>query len=233
MRGFVDRAGIPFVIGSVTHDFGPSGLSRYNSAVLIAPGSAEWMSYDKQLLVPFGEYIPLLKIVPALLWLTPFHDGYVPGLTAGGSQKWFDVNNVRYAPLICFEDSSPDLVRRAFVGEGRSHPPDVLLNITNDGWFRGTAEHQTHLAVSVFRAVECRAPLARAVNTGISGLIDGNGVIRERLPQEKSKALTVDVPLDDRSSLYILGGDWLPLSCAAITIGLVPLAWIRRRRASP
>ena len=86
-----------------------------------------------------------------------------------------------------------------------------------------------HLAVSVFRTVEHRVPLARAVNTGISALIDGNGEIRDALPRQTESVLNVSIPLDDRTSTYTVLGDWLGLSCLAVTIGLVPMGYLRPR----
>ncbi len=87
-----------------------------------------------------------------------------------------------------------------------------------------------HLAIAAFRAVEHRVPLARAVNTGLSALIDGNGQIRATLPKEVDDVLSVTVPLDDRTSLYSRWGDWFGLSCLAITIGFVPIGIVRKPR---
>ena len=67
----------------------------------------------------------------------------------------------------------------------------MLVNLSNDGWFHGSSELDMHLAVSVFRTIEHRVPLARAVNTGISALIDGNGEIRDTLPRLTETVLTV------------------------------------------
>jgi apolipoprotein N-acyltransferase len=87
-----------------------------------------------------------------------------------------------------------------------------------------------HLAIGVFRAVEHRVPFARAVNTGLSALVDGNGEIRATLPKSTEGVLSVTVPLDDRRSFYSRTGDWVGLSCLAVTIGLVPLGVIRKAR---
>ena len=228
LRRVADMNRIPMMVGTITYDFSDLGLNKYNSAILVEPDRAIQHRYHKQSLVAFGEYIPFLKVLPILLRLTPFTDGYVPSLSAGLRPISMESRGVRYAPLICFEDTVPDLARQSASGK---NPPDVLVNLTNDGWFRGSPEHQAHLAVSVFRSVECRVPLARAVNTGISALIDGDGRIRETIPRETTRVLNVSVPLDDRSSLYLAGGDWLPLGCSAVTLGLIPLAFLRGRRA--
>ncbi len=85
-----------------------------------------------------------------------------------------------------------------------------------------------HLAIGVFRAIENRVPLARSVNTGLSALVDGNGEIVESLAKESKGVLSVTVPLDKRTSYYSRWGDWLGLTCLAISIGLLPMGWLRR-----
>ena len=124
-------------------------------------------------------------------------------------------------------------------------PIDVLVNLTNDGWFHGSSELDQHLITAAFRAVECRIPMVRAVNTGISAVIDGDGAIREpevfidgdarknpdkpprttaRDPKtgawykQLNAALVHTVPLDSRKSLYVKYGDWFAMLCAAATL---------------
>ena len=229
MESLTRASGIPMVVGTATYDFSKRKIDRFNSAILFRPNSQKTESYYKQSLVPFGEYVPFVQAMPWLLALTPYPDGYVPSLTPGSGPLTFEAKKYRFAPIICFEDTVPGLVR-GFFRRSREKTPDVLVNLTNDGWFRGTSEHQVHLAISVFRAVECRAPLVRAVNTGISAVIDGNGEIQAMLPASTSSVLIKQVPLDPRSSLYILGGDWLPIACLVMTVGCVvlSLAWNRQ-----
>src|SRR5205085_7228468 len=109
-----------------------------------------------------------------------------------------------------------------YVRPGDEPPVDFLVNISNDGWFDGTSEHEEHLAISRFRAVECRRALARAVNMGISAVIDGNGRV-VALPaatwadsKKMAAVVTAAVPIDTRGSLYAAWGDWLPGLCAAL-----------------
>jgi len=110
-----------------------------------------------------------------------------------------------------------------------------VLNISNDGWFRGSSEHDIHLATSVFRAIENRVPLARAVNTGVSALVDGNGRVIAALPKITEGVLSVTVPLDDRVTLYSEWGDWLGITCLTLTLTLIPaclLQTVRSRRSA-
>jgi apolipoprotein N-acyltransferase len=99
---------------------------------------------------------------------------------------------------------------------------DFLVNMTNDGWFHGSSELDQHLITAKFRCVECRTPMVRAVNTGISAFIDGDGIVRKQAEGLKTRgpksdeAIVVDhVPLDSRHSLYVAGGDWFAGLCLA------------------
>ncbi|HEY2252961.1 MAG TPA: nitrilase-related carbon-nitrogen hydrolase, partial [Planctomycetaceae bacterium] len=99
---------------------------------------------------------------------------------------------------------------------------DFLVNLTNDGWFHGSSELDQHLITAAFRCVECRTPMVRAVNTGISAFIDGDGVVRNKARGFKTEgpkqdeAVVIDVvPLDSRRSLYLAGGDWFAGACLA------------------
>jgi apolipoprotein N-acyltransferase len=176
-------------------------------------------------LVPFGEYIPFLKFLPFLAALSPYQGGTLPSLSPGPGPVRFDLAGAVAAPIICFEDTIPHVVRRYWTDGGQQ--PELLLNLTNDGWYEDSAEHEVHLLVAALRSIELRTPMVRAVNTGISAVIDGNGHITARLPIVTPGALVAMTPLDDRQSLYSQWGDWLPLTCFAIVIGWVPLSWTR------
>ncbi|GIW81758.1 MAG: apolipoprotein N-acyltransferase 1 [Gemmatales bacterium] len=205
----------------------PEHGRRFNSAVLIRyannpplflPKKPPFhLRYDKMHRVPFGEFIPLATFLPWLNRFAPYDYDYV--VDAGETFTRFPLRHYRFGVVICFEDTDPRLAR-AYVRDD-TEAVDFLINISNDGWFIGSEEHDEHLAICRFRAVECRRSIARAVNMGISALIDGNGRIVQALPKKSAGVLTVAVPLDRRTSLYARWGDWLPWSCAAlILIGL-------------
>src|SRR4029077_7972907 len=144
---------------------------------------------------------------------------------AGQACAVFDLKGFRFSPIICFEDTVPQLVRTIVTTttqETSSGPKriDFLVNLTNDGWFHGSSELDQHLITAAFRCVECRTPMGRAVNTGISAFIDGDGVVRRKAVNPKTgqskqvEAVVVDtVPLDSRRSPYLAGGDWFPGAC--------------------
>jgi apolipoprotein N-acyltransferase len=253
LHEWTDRIGVPMLVGTVTYDHRPAGLSRYNSAILFRPGDAAIQSYHKMHLVPFGEYVPLIGVFPWLTVFTPYSNGYIPSLTPGREPLWLTLGPYRLATAICFEDTVPHVVRRFFSHAPDGRHPDLVLNLSNDGWFHDSSEHAMHLVVSVFRAIENRVPLARAANTGVSAIVDGNGRVTASLPTLRENSLSVsapstrritptnpspgylqdtligEVPLDDRESLYSHWGDWLGLTCLAITLGLGPLSWFEAR----
>ncbi|MGO9597253.1 MAG: apolipoprotein N-acyltransferase [Isosphaeraceae bacterium] len=229
LHALADQAGVPMLVGANSYNHMPVRLSKYNSALLFQPAVRAISTYNKIHLVPFGEFIPFLETLPWLTVFTPYRNGYIPSLTFGREPVLLSLGPYRMAIAICFEDTVPHVVRRFFHENPGDRQPDMLVNMSNDGWFQGSSELDMHLAVSVFRTIEHRVPLARAVNTGISALIDGNGEIRDTLPRLTERVLSITVPLDDRTSNYTAWGDWLGSTCLAVTIGLVPLGLLRRR----
>ncbi len=181
------KAGAAVVLGIDRFQAMPGRLRHFNSAVWATPHRGVAGTYDKMHRVIFGEYVPLRESLPWLASFSPIPDEL--GLTAGTHAVSFNSKHGPMLPVICFEDTVPHLVRdvvhSSWNGQatGNNLPdqsrPACLLNLTNDGWFHGSSELDQHLITSLFRAVECRTPLVRAVNTGISAVIDGDGVIRE------------------------------------------------------
>src|SRR5262249_11592277 len=136
---------------------------RYNSAVLIAPDGRVAGRYDKIHRVPLGEYVPLRDVLPSVIVkaLEPYDFEY--DITAGRAHTRFPLKTAAgaytFGAVICYEDTMPDRARPYGV------PPaaDFVVNPSNDGWFNGSAEHEEHLAICRFRAVESRRAYARAV----------------------------------------------------------------------
>ena len=117
-------------------------------------------------------------------------------------------------PDICYESVLSHVIRRqvnTLRQQGRN--PEILVNVTNDGWFWGSSELEMHLACGVFRAVECRMPLLIAANTGISAWIDGDGRLRARAPLHATDSILAEVRVDSRGSFYFRHGDILAGIC--------------------
>ena len=150
--------------------------AEYNSALLLVKGKPI-DRYDKIHLVPLGEYIPFRHTIPLMKELSPYDFDY--SVESGWQHTRFPLTGqyqncpYTFGVAICYEDTDPDVTRP--YGGGSQPPVDFILNTSNDGWFNGTSEHEEHLAISRFRAIECRRCVARSVNMGISAVIDPNG----------------------------------------------------------
>jgi apolipoprotein N-acyltransferase len=214
--------GKPLILGIDTVHGTRSGVERYNSALFLDPQARELGRYDKVHPVMFGEYVPLGKTFPWLYRLTPLPTG----LDAGTRPVSVTIGQARYSANICYEDTVPHLIAaqvRALATENAE--PDVLVNLTNDGWFWGSTELDLHLANAVFRAVECRKPLVIAANTGFSASIDSCGRILAQGPRRDSDIVIAPVRLDRRSSVYLAWGDLpagvcLAAVCALAIVGI-------------
>jgi apolipoprotein N-acyltransferase len=228
-------------------------MRQYNSALLMSAMGDALDIYDKIHPVPFGEYVPLRDWLPFMNNLAPYDTDY--SVRIGEKRTRFQLGAYRFGVIICNEDTDPFLARQYGRAEPDGPAVDFLVNISNDGWFDGSSEHAEHLAISRFRAIEARRPLARAVNMGISAVIDSNGrvqtpkafegpggaktwaVVEEKgripdLPEENWKdftkvqgVLVATIPLDSRTSLYAWAGDWLPSGCWLLVGGV----WLWRK----
>jgi apolipoprotein N-acyltransferase len=200
---------------------------RFNSAAFVSAEGELLSVYDKMHLVMFGEYVPLFSFWPSLYKLTPMGEG----LTSGERAVAEKIGGVWVSPSICYETVIPHLFRRQIKQlRGADREPDVLVNLTNDGWFWGSSELDLHLICGVFRAVECRKPLVIAANTGFSAWIDGEGRIVEQGPRRETGYIVADVELDGRRSFYLEYGGWLELLYVAPCV-LLALVGIAGRRS--
>jgi apolipoprotein N-acyltransferase len=221
VNGFTaGKPGLNFLVG--TDDFDEK--DSYNAAVLLTDNGKGPQAYHKIHLVPFGEYIPLRHSFPLFAW---FAGGMVPGdFKAGTEYTVLETQNppVKIAPLICFEDTVGDLTRR-FVLKGAQ----VLVNITNDGWFQKTEGAEQHLANAVFRAVETRRPLVRAANTGITCFVDACGRVTQTAPPFTESMLTGSIKIQQPTTLYfyVKYGDYIPISLLAFTCIYITIFFLR------
>lgn len=219
---------VPLILGGTTLRLGPHRPQRLNSALLIDERGQLADVYHKMHPVMFGEYAPGGRLIPWVYELMPIPDG----LTAGERPVVFRVNSLSLTPSICYENSVPHLIRRQVATlrrEGRE--PDVLLTLSNDGWFRGSSELDLHLICGQFRAVELRKPALIAANTGFSAHIDGNGRLLARGPRRDTEVLVRSVRPDGRESLYAKIGDVPANACLLLCAGLVVFGIFRRERA--
>jgi apolipoprotein N-acyltransferase len=174
VKFFQDRWHSNVLLGLNAHVGSPPEKGpRYNSAVLLGKDGIAHGRYDKMHRVPFGEYVPFKEALPWMNVFAPYDFDY--SIRSGDRFTRFPLGNLHFGVLICYEDTDPFLARQYVQPQKGEPEADFLVNVSNDGWFRGTSEHEEHLAICRFRAVECRRPVVRSVNMGISAVIDGNG----------------------------------------------------------
>ena len=197
----------------------------YNAALLVSDGGERVQVYRKLHLVPFGEYVPGRHRVPLLARIV---GDQVPGdFKAGKEYTVFALTtgDVQVAPLICFEDTIGELTRQ-FVLPSETNPgANLLVDITNDGWFLHSAGSHQHLANAIFRCVETRRPMVRAANTGVTCFINQFGRVTQMLRDETGSTFTegvltgeIKVPTEHELTFYTRHGELCAKFCAVITL---------------
>ena len=229
--------GRPVIFGAL---YRTAGGDLRNSAFLAGPGGEAGSArreyairgrYDKLHAVPGSEYIPFRSIAPeglvrAVSAAVRDAAGYVPDLTEGEEVVLLEAAGVRFAPLVCYEISFPALVRDACDAGA-----DVLLNLSNYGWFPETIQPDQANQAATFRAVEARRPVVVVANTGISGVISARGRIEELVVGGEKRDVAgmgaFRVPLSTGNSVsHALGG----APGLAALLACVLLGVLRRRR---
>jgi len=198
----------------------PRSVPRYyNSALLLGPDGVVADRYDKQHLVPFGEYVPLRRYLP---FLSPLVES-VNDFSAGTFSQPLACQKARIGVLICFESIFPKLAA-GWAEKGAN----LLVNITNDAWFGRSNAPWQHLSMAVFRAVETRRSLVRSANTGVSCVVDPLGRIVESSPLFKPFFLTADVPLVEGRTMFVRYPDGFVI---VNVLGLIlALALLKKKR---
>lgn len=221
----------PMLLGIDAWNYTKSGPQRFNSAVLVDRAGRLGVRYDKMHPVMFGEYIPGADWIPGLYQITPLTGGIEWGKSAVAAQVANSGGDkFTLCPSICYESVLSHVIRRQVTQlRDKNLEPDVLVNLTNDGWFHGSAELDMHLVCGVFRAIECRKPFVIAANTGISAVIDGNGQIVARGGKQQSTWVAAEVRRDPRRSCYLQWGD-LPAGACLLTC-VVLAGWGLWRRS--
>jgi apolipoprotein N-acyltransferase len=197
---------------------GRARADKYNSAFLIDPAGTVLGRYDKQVLLPFGEFMPGASWFPQLAAMSPQTGDF----SAGERAATLDVpDKVRIAPLICYEDL-PAGIARGMTQVGA----EALLTIFNDAWFGRSVAPYQHEALALFRAIENRRYFMRVGNAGVSGVIDPLGRVVARLGQFTEEVLETEIRPLQLSTFYTRHGDVF-----AWTIAGVALVLLARRRA--
>jgi apolipoprotein N-acyltransferase len=209
----------PIVVGDIGVDYSSEQHKwlDYNSALIVGADGQRVGRYDKIHLVPFGEYVPFEKLLFFARKLT----GRVSKFTRGDQRKVFLLvdskgERHRYGVFICYEAVFADEVRH-FSQLGA----EVLVNISDDGWYGDTSAPWQHLNMARMRAIENRRWILRDTNNGVTCVIDPYGRVRQSIPRHAMDALPAQFGFRDDVTFYAAHGDVFAWLCAVASIGVV------------
>jgi apolipoprotein N-acyltransferase len=221
MEQLAKSEGAPILADDIS--FGPRNedgtYGLYNSATFFKSDGSYGGRYDKIHLVPFGEYVPykpLFFIAGHILDGLPF----VPG----SRRVIFDEAGHRYGAFICYESIFGDEIRQ-FAGEGAQ----VLVNLSDDGWYGDTSAPWEHLDMARMRAIENDRWLLRATNTGVTAAIDPYGRVVQQMPRHVRGALLAKFNYISDETFYTRHGDWIAWVCAILSAALLAMGMVRSR----
>ena len=165
----------------------PSSGNFFNSMFVINNNFEILQSYDKQKLVPFGEFLPFEKLLNhlGLKKITEGHGSFL----RGNKKKIIKINEMNILPLICYEIIFTDFIQKS------NDNINLIINISEDGWFGNSIGPDQHFVKSIFRAIENNTFLLRSTNKGVSAIIDNKGNIIKKLNRNEAGNIEFDVPL--------------------------------------
>ena len=218
MTSIARQVQAPLIVGSLGVDIsGEGGLNYYNSARIEGADGTRVGRYDKIHLVPFGEYIPFQNLLTFAHKLT----GRVSAFTRGTDRKVFRLPTAngeahRYGVFICYESVFADEVRH-FAQLGA----EVLVTISDDGWYGDTSAPWQHLNMARMRAIENRRWLLRDTNNGVTAVIDPYGRVRQSIPRHAVDALPARYGFRDDVTFYTAHGDVFGWGCVLLSFGII------------
>jgi apolipoprotein N-acyltransferase len=196
---------------------GVNSTQIFNSAALVSPEGAWVGRYDKVHLVPFGEFLPFPQLFAFAGGLTK----EVGEFQRGTSHAPLDAGGERFGTFICYESIFPDEVR-----QGPLQGAQVLLNISNDGWYGDSGAWAQHLQQTEMRAIENERWLLSGTNTGMTASINPYGKVEASIPRKVRSALVAPYALRTGTTFYTRHGDWFAYLCAIISAGAVVMRFV-------
>jgi len=209
-----------FLFGSLSRGYEGDKKINFNSAYLLSPFAQEMIGrYDKMHLVPFGEYVPMQKI---LFWVDAIAGGNTGNTSPGKAVTVFETPRFKISCVICYELIFPNLTRK-FTKAGA----EIMSTITNDAWFGPTSAPYQHNSNIALRSVENRVYFLRAANTGISSICDPAGRILKQTEIFEIAALEGVVKPSPIRTIYSRYGDWFPILCAVLTMLMIAVILVK------
>lgn len=194
-----DSMAAPLFFGAVIYGERDGKTRQFNGAFHVDQKARIVGHYNKIHLVPFGEFLPLESLLSKFGSVVNEVGTFAPG----ERYKLFDVAELKFGSLICFEDVFPENARE-FARRGA----DVLVNYTNDAWYEDSSAQYQHLVFSQFRALESRRPLLRVTNTGYTAVITPKGEVADDLPPFQEDVLIHHLKVETADSFYMRHGDF-------------------------
>ena len=224
LRDMVRQYGLYLLFGNDDREEREGAPGRlWVGAKMLDPGGDVVLRYHKIRLVPFGEYVPIQSVLTLGGRFSAKLVQEVGEFTPGDQYAVAPVDGHPLSAFICYEAIFPDLVR-GFTQRGA----DLLVNITNDGWYGRTSAPYQHLAMAAFRAVENGKYLVRAANTGFTAVVDPRGRIRQRTSLFEQTVLVADVGIVRGSTPYARYGDMFAWACLGAAVALTAGVLARR-----
>ncbi len=223
------------------------GDEIYNTITLMKGSTETYQMHKKVHLVPIGEYLPFRDTFPIFVWIAGgvIENDFTPGTIFQPLIIEKDGHEIDIVPLICFEDSVPRHARKFL-----RQKPQIMVNVTNDGWFRDSAQPLQHFNNALFRCIEFRRPMIRAANTGVSGFIDERGSVYDRRSTDKfarvlrdeesgsthirgSIPANVEVNLNPPMTIYARYGDVFSVGMGVLALLAAAFSFLMARGAKP
>jgi len=218
---FVKESGAELWMGGGASEKRGKRFAYFNSGYRIHGPDAEVdVRYDKNILLPFGEFMPFVDLFPFLQKIIG------PGsYEAGKGLHVYDSPHAQFVFLVCYE-----AIRHRFVRGGVRQGANLLTNITYDDWYGDTTEQAQHLMLTAVQSAQYGLPLVRATTTGITAAVDARGVLVATTPFRERTALVQTVKPLRVPSLYTVLGDWFAWLCIVVASGLLIRGRVRRGR---
>jgi apolipoprotein N-acyltransferase len=221
MSSLAHTANAPIIVGDITFDADPEverGYDQYNSASFVARDGRFVGRYDKMHLVPFGEYTPYKRLF--------FFAGSllqdVGLLDPGKHRTVFKTGGHTYGTFICYESVFADEIRHF-----SDLDADVLVNISDDGWYGDTSAAWEHLNMVRMRAIENHRWVLRAANTGVTAAIDPYGRVVAAAPRHIRTSIRVGFDYEQKVTFYAAHGDLFAYFCSLVVVGAFGLSLLR------
>ena len=217
IREMVRETGVRLLFGSDQRDRG-ARPKYYNAAFMLQPDGQTVAVYRKMQLVPFGEYVPFKSL---LFFVGALVEG-VSDFSPGSEMVSLPIGRATISTAICYEIVYPGLVRRAVTGGSQ-----LLTTMTNDAWYGYSSAPYQHFLQASLRTIEEGRYLARAANTGISGIVDPYGHVLAQSGLFETTVLTGEIRLLSTLTVYARIGDLFAYLCVALTAAAFLTAWKR------